>query len=183
MSVYVLLITVINLGADEVNSDSGEAPDGGTDVASIDNQPEPSEAGGPAPSETCAPSLEPVRIIHKEHDSISSFCVNKVLPTFSIVLFNEMLYLAVQLTMLTYIIINSSSKTFTIGIRLQYSYCQSFANYLFIQCQVTPHLLAIASVKEVQEVDISLLLKHPSWLTNECELDVLALNQYVKNVL
>ena len=38
-------------------------------------------------------------------------------------------------------------------------------------------MMAAATVKEVQELDMSLLLDHPSWLTNECELDVLALNK------
>ena len=75
-------------------------------------------AGGP-PSETPLPSLEPVRIIHKDQDSINAFCINKA----------------------------------------------------------NDGLMAAATMREVQELDISLLLNNPGWLTNECELDVLALNK------
>ncbi|KAG0712234.1 DmX-like protein 1 [Chionoecetes opilio] len=71
------------------------------------------------PPSQAPPTLEPVRIIHKDQDSITSFCINKV----------------------------------------------------------NPGLVAVATVREVQELDITLLLDHPSWLTNECELDVLALNK------
>ncbi|XP_068239086.1 dmX-like protein 2 isoform X2 [Palaemon carinicauda] len=91
--------------------------EGGSEMGG-ESHHEPSEHGGPS-SETAVQSLEPVRIIHKEQDSITSFCINKV----------------------------------------------------------NAGLMAVATVREVQELDVSLLLDHPGWLTNECELDVLALNQ------
>ncbi|XP_012281901.1 dmX-like protein 2 isoform X2 [Orussus abietinus] len=62
---------------------------------------------------------EPVRIIHKEQDSISAFCLN----------------------------------------------------------QVNPGLMALATPREVQEMDISLLLELPSWLEDECEFDIINLNK------
>lgn len=68
-------------------------------------------AGNPLP--------EPVRIIHKEQDSISAFCLN----------------------------------------------------------QVNAGLLALATPREVQEMDISLLLELPSWLEDECEFDIINLNK------
>ena len=74
-------------------------------------------AGGA--TEPAQPALEPVKIIHKDQDSVTSFCINRE----------------------------------------------------------NPGLVTIATVKEVQELDISLLYKHPSWLVNEAELDVLALNR------
>ncbi|XP_031780869.1 dmX-like protein 2 isoform X2 [Nasonia vitripennis] len=62
---------------------------------------------------------EPVRIIHKEQDSISAFCLN----------------------------------------------------------QVNSGLMALATPREVQEMDISLLLELPSWLEDECEFDIINLNK------
>nr|XP_027212864.1 dmX-like protein 1 [Penaeus vannamei] len=97
--------------------DGSGTGEGGSEMG-VESHHEPSEHGGP-PSETTVQSLEPVRIIHKEQDSITSFCINGV----------------------------------------------------------NPGLMAIATVREVQELDVSLLLDHPGWLTNECELDVLALNK------
>ncbi|XP_057663826.1 dmX-like protein 1 isoform X3 [Diorhabda carinulata] len=67
------------------------------------------------------PILEPVRIIHKEQDSIAAFCLN----------------------------------------------------------QVNAGLIAIATPRELQEMDISLLLELPAWLEDECELDILNLNKDV----
>ncbi|XP_071522289.1 dmX-like protein 2 [Panulirus ornatus] len=108
---------------DDTMSEVGDAADGsgtgeGGSEMGAENQHEPSEHGGP-PSETAVQSLEPVRIIHKEQDSVTAYCINKV----------------------------------------------------------NAGLMAIATVREVQELDVSLLLDHPGWLTNECELDVLALNK------
>ncbi|KAK3861276.1 hypothetical protein Pcinc_032726 [Petrolisthes cinctipes] len=100
----------------EGGMDGSGTGEGGSE-AGVESHQEASEHGGPT-SETLH-SLEPVRIIHKEQDSITSFCINKV----------------------------------------------------------NAGLMAVGTVKEVQELDISLLLNHPSWLTNECELDVLALNR------
>ncbi|KAJ8668951.1 hypothetical protein QAD02_000210 [Eretmocerus hayati] len=62
---------------------------------------------------------EPVRIIHKEQDSISAFCLN----------------------------------------------------------QTNQGLMALATPREVQEMDISLLLELPSWLEDECEFDIINLNK------
>ncbi|KAL7295893.1 hypothetical protein TKK_0010937 [Trichogramma kaykai] len=62
---------------------------------------------------------EPVRIIHKEQDSISAFCLN----------------------------------------------------------QVNAGLMSLATPREVQEMDISLLLESPSWLEDECEFDLINLNK------
>ncbi|XP_069696328.1 dmX-like protein 2 isoform X4 [Periplaneta americana] len=62
---------------------------------------------------------EPVRIIHKEQDSISAFCLN----------------------------------------------------------QVNAGLLALATPREVQEMDIALLLELPSWLEDECEFDIVNLTR------
>ncbi|XP_023723664.1 dmX-like protein 2 isoform X1 [Cryptotermes secundus] len=62
---------------------------------------------------------EPVRIIHKEQDSISAFCLN----------------------------------------------------------QVNAGLLALATPREVQEMDITLLLELPSWLEDECEFDIMNLTR------
>lgn len=62
---------------------------------------------------------EPVRIIHKEQESISAFCLN-----------------------------------------LQ-----------------NPGLLALATPRECQEMDITLLLESPNWLEDECELDIMNLTK------
>nr|XP_018898945.1 PREDICTED: dmX-like protein 2 isoform X2 [Bemisia tabaci] len=62
---------------------------------------------------------ELVRIIHKEQDSISAFCLN----------------------------------------------------------QIDGGMLALATLREVQEIDISLLLESPSWLEDECEFDIINLNK------
>lgn len=62
---------------------------------------------------------EPVRIIHKEQESISAFCLNLL----------------------------------------------------------NPGLLALATPRECQEMDISLLLESPNWLEDECELDIMNLNK------
>ena len=48
---------------------------------------------------------------------------------------------------------------------------------LFI-LQVNGGLLALATPREVQEMDISLLLVLPSWLEDECEFDIINLNKY-----
>lgn len=65
--------------------------------------------------------LEPVRIIHKDQEAISAFCLNHV---------------------------NSG-------------------------------MMALATPKDLQEVDISLLLESPNWLEDECELDILNLSRDV----
>lgn len=65
------------------------------------------------------PASEPVRIIHKDQESISAFCLNNV----------------------------------------------------------NPGLIALSTPREVQEMDISLLLESPNWMEDECELDILNLNK------
>lgn len=62
---------------------------------------------------------EPVRIIHKDQESISAFCLNNV----------------------------------------------------------NPGLISLSTPREVQEMDISLLLESPNWMEDECELDILNLNK------
>lgn len=62
---------------------------------------------------------EPVRIIHKDQESISAFCLNNVNPGF----------------------------------------------------------ISLATPREVQEMDISLLLESPNWMEDECELDILNLTK------
>ncbi|XP_051173147.1 dmX-like protein 2 isoform X2 [Leptopilina boulardi] len=87
-------------GVDNLNRGSGTGEDKGSDSGT-----------------TSLP--EPVRIIHKEQDSISAFCLN----------------------------------------------------------QVNAGLMALATPREVQEMDISLLLELPSWLEDECEFDLINLNK------
>lgn len=40
-------------------------------------------------------------------------------------------------------------------------------------------MLALATPREIQEMDISLLLDSPSWLEDECEFDIMNLNKDV----
>lgn len=40
-----------------------------------------------------------------------------------------------------------------------------------------PGLLCLATPRECQEMDISLLLESPNWLEDECELDIMNLNK------
>lgn len=67
---------------------------------------------------------EPVRIIHKDQESISAFCTN---PT-------------------------------------------------------NPGLLALATPRELQEIDVSLLLNSPNWFEDECELDIMNLNRDAEQI-
>ncbi|XP_049821296.1 dmX-like protein 2 isoform X4 [Aethina tumida] len=67
------------------------------------------------------PAIEPVRIIHKEQDSIAAFSLN----------------------------------------------------------QVNNGQIVVATPRELQEMEISLLLELPAWLEDECELDILNLNKEV----
>lgn len=62
---------------------------------------------------------EPVRVIHKDQESISAFCLNNV----------------------------------------------------------NPGLISLATPREVQEMDIALLLESPHWMEDECELDILNLTK------
>lgn len=65
--------------------------------------------------------IEPVRIIHKDQEAISAFCLN----------------------------------------------------------HINGGMMALATPKELQEIDISLLLESPNWLEDECELDILNLTKDV----
>lgn len=62
---------------------------------------------------------EPVRIIHKDQESISAFCLNNV----------------------------------------------------------NPGLISLSTPREVQEMDIALLLESPNWMEDECEIDILNLTR------
>lgn len=42
---------------------------------------------------------------------------------------------------------------------------------------VNPGFISLATPREVQEMDISLLLDSPNWMEDECELDILNLNK------
>jgi hypothetical protein len=42
---------------------------------------------------------------------------------------------------------------------------------------VNAGLLALATPREVQEMDITLLLELPSWLEDECEFDIMNLTR------
>ncbi|BES94787.1 Dmx-like 1 [Nesidiocoris tenuis] len=84
----------------ESNMDVGDNPEGGESAPPV-------------------PVMEPFRIIHKDQDQISAFCLNHV---------------------------NSG-------------------------------LLSLATTKEIQEMDISLLLELPSWLEDECEFDIINLTK------
>lgn len=42
---------------------------------------------------------------------------------------------------------------------------------------MNPGFIALATPREVQEMDISLLLDSPNWMEDECELDILNLNK------
>ena len=80
---------------------------------------------------------EPVRIIHKEQDSIAAFSLNQV-----------------------------SSSTDLVKKHTAFS-------------QVRSGLIVVATPREIQEMDISLLLELPAWLEDECELDILNLTKEV----
>ncbi|XP_063708500.1 dmX-like protein 2 isoform X2 [Culicoides brevitarsis] len=69
-------------------------------------------------------TVEPVRIIHKDQESISAFCAN---PT-------------------------------------------------------NPGLLALATPRELQEIDVTLLLTSPNWFEDECELDIMNLNRDIDQI-
>lgn len=54
-----------------------------------------------------------------------------------------------------------------------------FINRLLL-LQANSSLLALATPREIQEMDISLLLESPSWLEDECEFDLVNLSRLVK---
>lgn len=83
-----------------------------------------SGSGGLAKEKDPSQIVDPVRIIHKDQESISAFCVNLI----------------------------------------------------------NPGMLAVATPKEVQEMDISLLLESPHWLEDECEFDIMNLAKDVDGV-
>lgn len=48
---------------------------------------------------------------------------------------------------------------------------------LFLVFKVNPGFIAVATPRELQEMDISLLLELPAWLEDECELDILSMTR------
>jgi len=88
----------------------------------------------------------PVKIIHKEHDSISAFCINKAII----------------------FIFWPASK----------HYVHKKLSFL----KVSTGLMSVATQKELQELNISLLLNPSSWIegmNDEADFDVLNLNELV----
>lgn len=110
------LVSIVEAAAPTASSTSSVA--GGTDTPG---------GGGPAGAEEVTRNIhipEPVRIIHKDQESISAFCLNMV---------------------------NSG-------------------------------MLALATPREVQEMDISLLLESPNWLEDECEFDIMNLSKDIETM-
>uniref|UniRef100_A0A6B2EFJ9 Putative rabconnectin n=1 Tax=Phlebotomus kandelakii TaxID=1109342 RepID=A0A6B2EFJ9_9DIPT len=109
------LASIVEAAAPTASSTSSVA--GGTDTP----------GGGTAAAEEANRNIhipEPVRIIHKDQESISAFCLNMV---------------------------NSG-------------------------------MLALATPREVQEMDISLLLESPNWLEDECEFDIMNLSRDIETM-
>ncbi|EAT41943.1 AAEL006472-PA, partial [Aedes aegypti] len=90
-------------------------------IGSITNSA--NDSGTPIANES-ANIPEPVRIIHKDQEQISAFCLNLV----------------------------------------------------------NPGLLALATPREVQEMDISLLLESPNWMEDECEMDIMNLTKDIETI-
>ncbi|XP_055700241.1 dmX-like protein 2 isoform X2 [Phlebotomus papatasi] len=110
------LVSIVEAAAPTASSTSSVA--GGTDTPG---------GGGAAGAEEVTRNIhipEPVRIIHKDQESISAFCLNMV---------------------------NSG-------------------------------MLALATPREVQEMDISLLLESPNWLEDECEFDIMNLSKDIETM-
>lgn len=109
----------------ETSSTFGQS---GTNIPSVSNSvvdfSQHSEIGGvnfSSKEHSSQKIAEPVRIIHKDQESISAFCIN---------------------------LTNAG-------------------------------MLALATPRELQEMDISLLLESPNWLEDECEFDILNLSKDV----
>lgn len=109
----------------ETSSNFGQS---GTNIPSVSNSvldfSQHSEIGGvnfSSKEHSSQKIAEPVRIIHKDQESISAFCIN---------------------------LTNAG-------------------------------MLALATPRELQEMDISLLLESPNWLEDECEFDILNLSKDV----
>uniref|UniRef100_A0A182VT50 RAVE complex protein Rav1 C-terminal domain-containing protein n=1 Tax=Anopheles minimus TaxID=112268 RepID=A0A182VT50_9DIPT len=100
---------------------------GGSASASINDSGTPigHENNGSVPHHQHSQNIpEPVRIIHKDQEQISAFCLN----------------------------------------------------------MVNPGLLALATPREVQEMDISLLLESPNWMEDECEMDIMNLSKDIESL-
>ncbi|EEC14047.1 dual oxidase maturation factor, putative [Ixodes scapularis] len=98
------------------------------DVATVAAVPA-SDAGDDRSMDGALP--DPVRIIHKDQESISAFCVSQVRPQVDL----------------------------EAGV-------------------VNDGILALATPKELQELDITVLLEPAPWLDDEAEFDILNLNRY-----
>lgn len=107
--------------APSVLNQAGNAPSVSNSVVDFSQH---SEAGGTnfsSREQNQSKMAEPVRIIHKDQESISAFCIN---------------------------LTNAG-------------------------------MLALATPRELQEMDISLLLESPNWLEDECEFDIMNLSKDV----
>jgi DmX-like protein len=103
------------------NSDSASNSmvDSSTPIPGLDNH---SQHHAHHPPNVHVP--EPVRVIHKEQESIHAFCIN----------------------------------------------------------QVNPGMMALATGKEIQEMDIALLLESPNWMEDECEFDIMNLSKDIETL-
>ncbi|XP_053689152.1 dmX-like protein 2 isoform X2 [Sabethes cyaneus] len=103
-----------------VGSVSNSVNDSGTPIGN-----ESAAVAGASGVQNCMQNIpEPVRIIHKDQEQISAFCLN---------------------------LVNSG-------------------------------LLALATPREVQEMDISLLLESPNWMEDECEMDIMNLTKDIETI-
>ncbi|XP_055535273.1 dmX-like protein 2 isoform X2 [Wyeomyia smithii] len=103
-----------------VGSISNSVNDSGTPIGN-----ESAAVAGVSGVQNCIQNIpEPVRIIHKDQEQISAFCLN---------------------------LVNSG-------------------------------LLALATPREVQEMDISLLLESPNWMEDECEMDIMNLTKDIETI-
>lgn len=112
-----------NLSDTAVGSVTNSGNDSGTPIGNESAGGAATAAGGGAPAHL-QNIPEPVRIIHKDQEQISAFCLNVV----------------------------------------------------------NPGLLSLATPREVQEMDISLLLESPNWMEDECEMDIMNLSKDIETM-
>ncbi|XP_001850447.2 dmX-like protein 2 isoform X2 [Culex quinquefasciatus] len=112
-----------NLSDTAIGSVTNSGNDSGTPIGNESAGGAATAAGGGAPAHL-QNIPEPVRIIHKDQEQISAFCLNVV----------------------------------------------------------NPGLLSLATPREVQEMDISLLLESPNWMEDECEMDIMNLSKDIETM-